>query len=236
MNLFYQGNLSETSQNIIFDKDESRHIFKVLRHKLGDTLHITNGLGMLFTAELVEVSQKQCLAVVTKAEKKAPLPYYLHLAVAPTKNNDRFEWFLEKATEIGISEITPILCEHSERKVIKVDRFEKIIESAMKQSLKMYKPKLNELTSFSDFIKLQSNFNGVKCIAHCEDSEKVLLKNLVQPKSNNIILIGPEGDFSYTEIALAQKNDFIPISLGESRLRTETAAIAACHTVFTINL
>ena len=236
MNLFYQGNLSETSQNIIFDKDESRHIFKVLRHKLGDTLHITNGLGILFTAELVEVSQKQCLAIVTKAEKKAPLHYYLHMAVAPTKNNDRFEWFLEKATEIGISEITPILCDHSERKVIKVDRFEKIIESAMKQSLKMYKPKLNELTSFSDFIKLQSNFNGVKCIAHCENSEKALLKNLVQPTSNNIILIGPEGDFSYKEIALAQKNEFSPISLGESRLRTETAAIAACHTVFSINL
>ena len=236
MNLFYQGNLSETSQNIIFDKDESRHIFKVLRHKLGDTLHITNGLGMLFTAELVEVSQKQCLAVTTIAEKKAPLPYYLHMAVAPTKNNDRFEWFLEKATEIGISEITPILCDRSERKVIKVDRFEKIIESAMKQSLKMYKPKLNELTSFSDFIKLQSNFNGIKCIAHCEDSEKELLKNLVQPTSNNIILIGPEGDFSYKEIELAQKNDFIPISLGESRLRTETAAISACHTVYCNNL
>ncbi|MBW2937896.1 16S rRNA (uracil(1498)-N(3))-methyltransferase [Aureisphaera sp. CAU 1614] len=236
MNLFYQGNLSETSQNIIFDKDESRHIFKVLRHKLGDTLHITNGLGILFTAELVEVSQKQCLAVVNEAVKKAPLPYYLHIAVAPTKNNDRFEWFLEKATEIGISEITPILCDHSERKVIKVDRFERIIESAMKQSLKMYKPKLNELTSFSGFIKLQSNFNGIKCIAHCEDSEKELLKNLVQPKSNNIILIGPEGDFSYTEIALAQKNDFSPISLGESRLRTETAAISACHTVYCSNL
>lgn len=236
MNLFYQGNLSETSQNIIFDKDESRHIYKVLRHKLGDTLHITNGQGILFTAALVEVSHKQCLAVVKKVEKKAPLPYYLHMAVAPTKNNDRFEWFLEKATEIGISEITPILCDHSERKVIKLDRFEKIIESAMKQSLKMHKPKLNELTPFSEFIRLQSNFNGEKYIAHCEDSQKQLLKNLVQPKSSNTILIGPEGDFSYTEIAVAQKYAFTPISLGESRLRTETAAITACHTVYSNSL
>lgn len=236
MNLFYQANLHETSQNITFDKDESRHIFKVLRHKIGDSLHITNGLGILFTAELVDVSQKQCLAVVKKIDKKAPHPYYLHMAVAPTKNNDRFEWFLEKATEIGISEITPIVCDHSERKIIKLDRFEKIIESAMKQSLKMHKPKLNELTSFSEFIKLQSDFKGEKCIAHCADSDKKLLKNLAPPKSSTIILIGPEGDFSYKEIVLAQESGFTPISLGESRLRTETAAIAACHTIFNTNL
>lgn len=236
MNLFYQGSLSETTRNIIFDKDESRHIFKVLRYKSGDTLHITNGFGILFTATLVEVSQKECIAVVREAEKKDPLPYYFHIAVAPTKNNDRFEWFLEKATEIGISEITPIICDHSERKVIKLDRFEKIIESAMKQSLKMYKPKLNELTSLAEFIQLHANFKGDKYIAHCADSNKQLLKNLVQPKAKNIMLIGPEGDFSYNEIALAQKNDFIPISLGESRLRTETAAITACHTVYYNNL
>jgi 16S rRNA (uracil1498-N3)-methyltransferase len=236
MNLFYQSNLTEASKNNVFDKDESRHIFKVLRHKVGDTLHITNGLGVLFTAQLAEVSQKQCLAVINKAEKKTPLPYYLHMAVAPTKNNDRFEWFLEKSTEIGISEITPIISDHSERKIIKLDRFEKIIESAMKQSLKFYKPKLNELTSFSEFIQKHKSSKGEKCIAHCADSHKKLLKNIIPPKSNSVILIGPEGDFSYKEIDLAHQSGFISISLGESRLRTETAAIVACHTIFNTNL
>jgi len=153
----------------------------------------------------------------------------LHLAVAPTKMNERYEWFLEKATEIGIQEITPIICEHSERKVIKTDRFQKILESAMKQSLHYYLPKLNEPIAFKDFIKKE--FDGQKFIAHCEETDKKSLKNELENGKDVTILIGPEGDFSVKEIQLAIENSFIPVSLGNTRLRTETAAIVACHSV-----
>ncbi|MEZ4779350.1 MAG: 16S rRNA (uracil(1498)-N(3))-methyltransferase [Flavobacteriaceae bacterium] len=236
MNLFYQNNLTESSESVIFDSDESRHLHKVLRYHSGDTITITNGKGGVFSATLIEVNHKQCVAKITAYKKEAALPYQLHLAVAPTKNNDRFEWFLEKATEIGVTEITPIICDHSERKVVKLDRFEKIIESAMKQSLKMYKPTLHPLTSFAEFTKLQLTTNSKKYIAHCENSEKILLKNACSPAESSVILIGPEGDFSYKEIEFVKKNDFIPIGLGESRLRTETAAVVACSTVYNINL
>jgi 16S rRNA (uracil1498-N3)-methyltransferase len=157
----------------------------------------------------------------------------LHLAVAPTKMNERYEWFLEKATEIGIQEITPIICDNSERTVIKIDRFQKIIESAMKQSLHYFLPKLNEPISFKEFIK--SPQNGQLFIAHCEETNKKSLKNEVMIGQNTIILIGPEGDFSSKEIQLALENSFIPVSLGNSRLRTETAAVAACLTVVLLN-
>jgi 16S rRNA (uracil1498-N3)-methyltransferase len=151
------------------------------------------------------------------------------LAVAPTKMNERYEWFLEKATEIGIQEITPIICEHSERKVIKTDRFQKILESAMKQSLHYYLPKLNEPIAYKDFIKKE--FNGQKFIAHCEETDKKSLKNELEVCEDVTILIGPEGDFSIKEIQLAIESSFIPVSLGNTRLRTETAAIVACHSV-----
>lgn len=236
MNLFYQNTLTETSQNVVFDHEESRHLHKVLRYQSGDKVTITNGLGGLFTATLVEVNPKQCIASIINYKKEPTLPYHLHLAVAPTKNNDRFEWFLEKATEIGVSEITPIICDHSERKVIKPERFEKIIESAMKQSLKIYKPLLNPLTSFSEFNKLQLTSNSKKYIAHCHNSEKELLAKACKPEESSVILIGPEGDFSYKELELSSKTGFLAISLGESRLRTETAAIMACSTVYSINL
>ncbi|MCB0458233.1 MAG: 16S rRNA (uracil(1498)-N(3))-methyltransferase [Flavobacteriaceae bacterium] len=236
MNLFYQKGLLETTKSVVFDKDESRHLQKVLRYKTGDKVSITNGLGGLFTATLVEVNQKQCVGTIIEYKKVPPLPYQLHMAVAPTKNNDRFEWFLEKTTEIGVAEITPIICDHSERKVVKLDRFEKIIESAMKQSLKMYKPILHPAISFSDFCKFQLNTRSKKYIAHCYHSEKKLLKDYCHPNESSIILIGPEGDFSTNEIEFSEKNGFIPISFGESRLRTETAAIVACSTVYNINL
>jgi 16S rRNA (uracil1498-N3)-methyltransferase len=157
----------------------------------------------------------------------------LHLAVAPTKMNERYEWFLEKATEIGIHEITPIICDHSERKVIKADRFEKIIESAMKQSLHYYLPKLNEAMTFKDFILKEQI--GQKFIAHCEETDKNSLKQVLLPNANCTVLIGPEGDFSVKEIQLALDSNYIPVSLGSTRLRTETAAIVACHTVVFIN-
>ncbi len=237
MNLFFHPNIAENQTEIAFDKEESRHISKVLRKNVGDFLQITDGNGFFYEAQITAADQKKCITKIIKSEKQQPLPYSLHLAVAPTKLNDRFEWFLEKATEIGISEITPIICNHSERKVIKLDRYEKIVIGAMKQSLKAYLPKLNDAISFSEFVKNESEkeSNGQKFIAHCEESSKKSLKSEIETNSNILILIGPEGDFSSEEIELTLKNNFIPVSLGESRLRTETAAIVACHSVAFVN-
>lgn len=235
MQLFYNPNISENSSEISFDKDESRHIVKVLRMGTGDTLKITNGYGSFFDAEIILASPKHCTAKIMVEEKVDPLPYYLHLAVAPTKLNDRYEWFLEKATEIGISEITPIICDHSERKVIKAERYDKILQSAMKQSLKAYLPILNEATAFKTFIDSEKNKEGIRCIAHCEETQRKSLKSVIDPKKKITLLIGPEGDFSTDEIQLAIKTGFQPVTLGESRLRTETAAVVACHSVAFIN-
>ena len=147
--------------------------------------------------------------------------------------NDRYEWFLEKATEIGVSEITPIICDHSERKTIKTDRFDKIIQSAMKQSNQFYLPKLNNSVSFKDFIKTTNS--DIKLIAHCEETNKTSLAAIVKPNQNITILIGPEGDFSEKEIKLALENNYLPVTLGNTRLRTETAAIVACHSLVFLN-
>ncbi len=233
MNFFYHPNIEENETVVTFEKDESRHISKVLRKNVGDILNITDGKGFFYQAEITLATDKKCNAKILTSEKQQPLPYSLHLAVAPTKLNDRFEWFLEKATEIGISEITPIICDHSERKVVKIDRYEKIIIGAMKQSMKAYLPKLNEAISFSEFIEKQSedNLDFRKFIAHCEETSKKSLKHEIKIGSSILILIGPEGDFSSKEISSAIKNKFIPVSLGETRLRTETAAIVACHSV-----
>lgn len=159
--------------------------------------------------------------------------YWFHLVVAPTKSNDRFEWFLEKATEIGVDEITPILCEHSERKIVKPERMEKVLQSAMKQSMQAYLPKLNPMVGYNEFMK-QSR-EGLLFIAHCDEDEKLELKRRVAPDKDVTILIGPEGDFSRTEIESAYEKGYLPVSLGQNRLRTETAAIVACTTVNLIN-
>ena len=153
------------------------------------------------------------------------------MVVAPTKLNDRYEWFLEKATEIGVTEITPIICDHSERKFIKLERFEKKIQSAMKQSLKAFLPKINEAITFRNFLKSQENNLDQKLIAHCEETNKKSLKSVLKANDNTTLLIGPEGDFSTNEINGSIKAGFIPVTLGTSRLRTETAAIVACHSV-----
>ncbi|WNM17822.1 16S rRNA (uracil(1498)-N(3))-methyltransferase [Flavobacterium capsici] len=229
MQLFYNPALTETQTSFVFEKEESKHIIKVLRKKTGDILHVTNGLGYLFTTEITIASDSKCTVKINSFEKQTEPKFNLHLAVAPTKMNDRYEWFLEKATEIGIQEITPIICEHSERKVIKNDRFQKILESAMKQSLHFYIPKLNDAISFKEFLKI--NTKSQKFIAHCEETEKKSLKNELKTNKDVLILIGPEGDFSVKEIQLAIANNFIPVSLGNTRLRTETAAIVACHSV-----
>ena len=225
MQFFYNPNISKTESTFTFDKEESRHIIKVLRMKAGDPLKITNGKGSIFEAEIVGEDSKNCSVKILLEFFQNPLPYRLHLAVAPTKLNDRYEWFLEKATEIGVSEITPIICKHSERKEIKPERFEKILLSAMKQSLQYYLPKLNPATRFSDFIKKENG--GQLFIAHCIETDKKELAKEAQAKGKITILIGPEGDFSEKEISLALTNRYIPVSLGNTRLRTETAAVYA---------
>lgn len=231
MQLFYSQNLTPNDTQFSFTKQESRHIAKVLRKQIGDTLHLTNGKGEVFTATLQSNDPKHCVVHIINVEQKKPLPYSLHLAISPTKLNDRFEWFLEKATEIGITQITPILCHHSERKVIKPERYQKIILSAGKQSLKYHFPVLHPMCSLKDFLEKQEDVPHQKLIAHCQDLERKSLKSQIKPKGNHIILVGPEGDFSATEITLATSMGYTGVSLGENRLRTETAAIVACHSV-----
>ncbi|PBJ08997.1 16S rRNA (uracil(1498)-N(3))-methyltransferase [Flavobacterium sp. ACN6] len=233
MQLFFNPNIDETTQSFSFDKEESRHIIKVLRKKDSDILHVTNGSGLLFETQITLASDNKCIVEVLSISNAEKPKFHLHLAVAPTKMNDRFEWFLEKATEIGIQEITPIFCDRSERKVINKDRFEKIILSAMKQCNESFLPKLNEAISFKEFVKKQHQ--GLQLIAHCEETDKKSLKEVLQPNENVTILIGPEGDFSEKEIALALENNYKPVTLGNTRLRTETAAIVACHSVVFFN-
>ncbi len=233
MQLFFNPDVNENTSQITFDREESKHIVKVLRKSVGDDLLITNGKGWFFIAEITLADIKNCIATITSKTFKPERKYNVHIAVAPTKMNDRYEWFLEKATEIGIDTITPIICDHSERKVIKIDRFEKILQSAMKQSLHYYMPKLNNAISFKEFVKQE--FTGQKFIAHCEETDKKSFKKELQPNEDVLILIGPEGDFSVKEIKQALQNGFIPVTLGETRLRTETAAIVACHSIAFVN-
>lgn len=233
MQLFYNPSVRPNDKKIVFDQDESRHISKVLRKNEGDILMVTDGKGSLFTSEIISATPKKIIAEIQKTEVADPKPFRLHLAVAPTKMNDRYEWFLEKATEIGIDEITPVICRHSERKTVKTHRFERVLQSAMKQSLQCYLPQMNQPVSFSDFV---NNANDDQLfVAHCEKQSQKLLKNLVLPHKKITLLIGPEGDFSTSEITQALHKNFVPVSLGKNRLRTETAAIVGCHTVALIN-
>lgn len=225
--------MNQSTESFSFDREESKHIIKVLRKKDSDILFVTNGLGVLFKTQITLASDSKCTVKVVSAQETESSKYKLHLVVAPTKMNDRYEWFLEKATEIGINEITPIICDHSERKFVKTDRFDKIILSAMKQSNQCYLPKLNEPILFKDFV--HQDISGLKLIAHCEETGKKSLKEILKSGENLTMLIGPEGDFSEKEISLALENHYIPVTLGNTRLRTETAAIVACHSVAFIN-
>lgn len=227
MQIFYAPEISEGITH--FNEVESRHAVRVLRLKRGDEVHVIDGKGSLYLVKITEPDQRKCafdvLNVRTNFEKR---DYYLHIGIAPTKNIVRLEWFLEKATEIGVDEITPLLCDHSERKILKPERLQKIIVSAAKQSLKAYVPKLNPLTKLEDF--LEQSFDGNKLIAHCYEMPKTAFKeSLFNTRSK--IAIGPEGDFSELEVSKALTNNFTTVSLGTSRLRTETAGIVACHTV-----
>lgn len=234
MHLFYIPNIKE--KEFVLDEQESKHCVRVLRLKVGTQLHLSDGEGTLYKAEIVDANPKACkLELIETLTEYGKRSYYLHVAIAPTKNIDRFEWFLEKATEIGIDEITPILCDHSERKQIKHERLERVVVSAMKQSLKAYKPQLNNLMSYKDFMQQASSSIEQRYIAHCDGGEKSLIKNLYKPKESVLILIGPEGDFSPEEVEIALKNSYKPVSLGDSRLRTETAGVVAVANVSFLN-
>ncbi len=233
MNYFYHPSLDNSVHQFSFPPEESKHIVKALRKKAGDTLEITNGKGYLFRAEITTADAKRCAARVLEARKTLPPRFELHMAVSPTKRQERFQWFLEKATEIGITQVTPILCERSERSKVAVERLQRVMQEAMKQSLRTYLPRLNEPVSFKEFIAREPS--TLNFIAHCEDDEKMDLKRRVAADKDVLILVGPEGDFSRTEIQAAYDRGFLPVSLGPSRLRTETAALVACVTVNLIN-
>lgn len=224
MNLFYSPHIE--GDTFLLDEHESKHAVRVLRLGIGDPVILVNGKGGWFEATIEEDHPKRCLLKIQSVKSDfQPLPYQLHMAVSPTKNLDRFEWFLEKSTEIGITEITPLMCHRTERKNVNMNRFEKILISAMKQSLKAYKPILNNPIHFGDFLK--NNNTGTKAIAHCLPDDR---RGLTQLDRDNqfTLLVGPEGDFTQEEVDLSMKADFIPLHLGQSRLRTETAAVYLC--------
>jgi 16S rRNA (uracil1498-N3)-methyltransferase len=226
MNLFYCPTLSGATCTL--PEAESAHAVRVLRCRVGDAVHITDGKGAYCTGIIADDNPKACTITITDYELRIKFPpANVHIAIAPTKSIDRFEWFLEKATEIGVSVITPLFTVHSERTRLKTERLEKVIVAAMKQSLKSWLPVLNEPVEFGKFIN--STFPGQKFIATCDE---VLLENLsllYQKGSDAVILIGPEGDFSKEEISASLDKGFLPVSFGKSRLRTETAGIVACQ-------
>jgi 16S rRNA (uracil1498-N3)-methyltransferase len=227
MQLFYTPDIQPTHPQYFLSEEESKHCVRVLRLAVGDKVQLIDGRGGLYTAEIKDAHPKRTILqiadVITGFNQRN---HYLHIAIAPTKNIERLEWFLEKATEIGIDEISLIICQRSERKEAKVDRLNKIITSAIKQSLKAYHPILNEPEPLAKL--LARNFDGQKYIAHCDEGDKTSLKQDIALKGKYLILIGPEGDFNPKEIDDALQNGFKAITLGQSRLRTETAALEAC--------
>lgn len=224
MQLFFTEHLE--SEYCTLSEEESKHCVRVLRMTVGDTLHVTDGQGTLCLCSIVDDNPKKCsLQVVERHEDYGRHPFHLHVAVAPTKNSARLEWFVEKAVEMGIDTITPIVCDHSERIFLKTERLLKIAVSAMKQSLKAFMPVVNPPTPLRDIVS--SPFDGQRFIAYCDGDHRTPLREAYTPGSNTLILIGPEGDFSGEEVRLALDNGFTPVTLGGSRLRTETAALAA---------
>ena len=224
-NYFYSKNIS--SNIIILDKVESNHCINVLRKSKDDDVNVVDGEGCLYIGKIIDASKTKCKIIVNKVVKKNKHnKNYIHLAISPTKNHDRIDWFIEKAVEIGVDEITFIKCERTLRKKIRIDRLNKIAITAMKQSLKTHLPKINDLMIFDDF--LNENKESVGYICHLEKGDKKTLNSMNEHENKQFILIGPEGDFSDIEIKLALDKGIFPISLGESRLRTETAGIVAC--------
>lgn len=232
MHIFYTPDLS--SETYFMSEEESKHCIKVLRLQTGSKLNLVDGKGGFFDAIVEDANPKRTKIKVLQVQRNfGKRNHYLHIAIAPTKNIERMEWFLEKATEIGIDEISPIICDRSERREVKTDRLTKVITTAIKQSIKAFHPQLNEPKRFSEFI-LNGNCSN-KFIAHCNPGNKSAIKEHFKLNSEYLILIGPEGDFSSVEIDLAIQQNFIPISLGDSRLRTETAALEACFEINFLN-
>ncbi|MDP2724308.1 MAG: 16S rRNA (uracil(1498)-N(3))-methyltransferase [Bacteroidales bacterium] len=233
MNLFYTPQLQKPQFKL--DEEESKHLIRVLRKQIGDVITTTDGKGKFYECEIIVGNAKGCMVEV-KSERNGDdtRNFLIHLAVAPTKNINRFEWFLEKATEMGVDSLTPIITFHSERRDVKPDRLEKVLVAAMKQSLKSQLPELHDAVKFNQFI--QKPFDGDKFIAFIDREVTRELASLCKPNKNTLVLIGPEGDFSHEEVEAAKQQGFIPVKLGPARLRTETAGVAACHTIHVINL
>ena len=232
MELFYLEAISSNMNEVKFSQEESRHIAKVLRKKNGDSIHITNGKGLEWIGEITNSDIRKVTAKNITDHVHISNQAKLHIAIAPPKSNDRMNWFLEKATEIGISEITPIICDNSERKVIKPLRMKKILVSAIKQSNQFHLPKLNSISTFKQFV--EKKYSDTKLIAHCWKGMKKDLHQINNIKSSLLVMIGPEGDFSKREIEIAKANSYTEISLSSQKLRTETAGIVACNSIATL--
>lgn len=233
MQLFYCPNINPDQIHRL-DKEESRHLIKVLRQEVGDKVYLTDGLGNLFESEILDPDPRACSVKIINTQKiYNKRDYFLHIGIAPTKNKARIEWFMEKATEMGIDEITPIICEHSEREIIKHERSQKVIISAMKQSLKAYLPKLNPPTPLLDL--MQNSNETYKLMGYCIGEDRKLIKEIYKPKNSVLILIGPEGDFSEREVEEAMEKKFQIIRLGKERLRTETAGLYVVNIIHSLN-
>lgn len=232
MNVFYLPDAQIGT--VSFPEDESKHIVRVLRMREGDGFCVTDGKGNMYDAELIDAHPKRATVILSNQRRGYDVrDFRVSIAIAPTKLNERTEWFLEKATEIGIDEVKLFSSYHSERRTVNLERFKKIVVSAMKQSVKSKMPQLDEMMSFDKLVR--QDFAGQKFIAWIDEDVNEQLCDLYKKGENALVLIGPEGDFSKEEVALAKDNGFIPVSLGDARLRTETAAVVACHTIQLIN-
>ncbi len=228
MLLFHDTQIKIETQNFIFQRSDSKHLAKVLRKGIGTEIKITDGKGIEWTGKLTFLTPQKVCAKKIEAVKHDRPKKLIHLAIAPTKSNERMEWLVEKLTELGISSITPILCKHSERKVIKTKRLIKIAISALKQSNQFFLPEIKPITSFKDFLKTLQH-SGL--IAHCHPTPKIALSEYLIQTNEISLCVGPEGDFSPSEIELATLSGLTPVSLGKQRYRTETAGILGCHSI-----
>ncbi|MBN2612824.1 MAG: 16S rRNA (uracil(1498)-N(3))-methyltransferase [Bacteroidales bacterium] len=227
MHIFYTPDIGQ-SDSYTLSEEESKHCIRVLRLKKDDPVQLIDGCGNLYLCRIDNPDQRKCMVAVEKVTTGYnKRNFHLHIAIAPTKSTDRFEWFLEKAVEIGVDEITPLLCTRSERSAVKPERLEKVVVAAMKQSVVAKKPVLNKMTKYDDFIRLP--FTGtIKFIAHCAEGQRATIGEHYLKGENAVILIGPEGDFTKAEIDIAIQHRYLPVTLGNNRLRTETAGVVAC--------
>jgi len=228
MTLFFDQHIKKDTQNVRFSNEESKHLYKVLRKKSGDLIRVTNGKGLAWEGRLDFVAERGSVAVIEKVEEFPMAKRQLHLAIAPTKNMSRMEWLVEKLTELGIQSITPLLCQHSERKVIKPERLQKIMMAALKQSQQYFIPQLHPMQAFHPFL---AQLQGTGHLAHCYPQHKTPLKALSLQEEHTTLFIGPEGDFSPEEVAAAEARQVTMISLGPQRFRTETAGLLGCHSL-----